>query len=65
MNECKGEVLKNKDLGLAIAVSASPYEKCGRCWHRRADVGLDSNHPELCQRCIDNISGRDEVRQFA
>ena len=65
MSECKEEVLKNKELGLAIAVSASTYEKCGRCWHRRADVGLDSNHPELCQRCIDNISGRDEMRQFA
>jgi isoleucyl-tRNA synthetase len=65
MDKCKAEILRSSDLDLAISVRASEYEKCGRCWHRREEVGSDSEHPELCQRCIDNISGRDEVRHFA
>lgn len=52
------------DYGISIAVAASSHEKCARCWHRRADVGQDTQHPELCLRCVGNISGEDEVRQF-
>ncbi|WED43852.1 isoleucine--tRNA ligase [Legionella cardiaca] len=55
----------NEELGVAIVVHPSEHEKCDRCWHRREDVGADITHPELCQRCVDNISGRDEVRHFA
>ncbi|MFI4919562.1 MAG: isoleucine--tRNA ligase [Legionellales bacterium] len=52
------------EYGISIAVAASTYEKCARCWHRRADVGQDHQHPELCLRCVGTISGVDEVRQF-
>lgn len=52
------------DLGVSIAVNASTYEKCARCWHRRPEVGQDQEHPELCVRCIGNISGNDEARYF-
>lgn len=50
--------------GVSIAVSASPHEKCARCWHRRPDVGQNAQHPELCLRCVGNISGQEEMRQF-
>lgn len=46
-----------------IAASATAAEKCGRCWHRRADVGTHATHPALCGRCIDNIDGSGEARQ--
>lgn len=52
------------EYGVAIEVAASSHEKCVRCWHRRPDVGQDEQHPELCLRCVGNISGQDEVRQF-
>ena len=39
--------------------------KCGRCWHRRADVGVDPSHPEICGRCADNVSGAGEQRRWA
>ncbi|KTD24807.1 isoleucyl-tRNA synthetase [Legionella lansingensis] len=55
----------NDALGVSIAVTPSSYEKCERCWHRRPDIGADVRHPTLCQRCVDNITGHDEVRQFA
>lgn len=53
--------------GLLVSVAALTETKCVRCWHRRVDVGTNQSHPELCNRCIDNISeeGPGEIRQFA
>jgi isoleucyl-tRNA synthetase len=50
---------------LYVAVTRSEFDKCARCWHRRADVGADAAHPEICGRCIGNIEGPGEQRQFA
>jgi isoleucyl-tRNA synthetase len=47
---------------LKLAISASEYEKCARCWHHREDVGKDESHPELCSRCVDNVEGQGESR---
>ncbi|WP_339615905.1 isoleucine--tRNA ligase [uncultured Gilvimarinus sp.] len=51
--------------GLRVAVSKSEQPKCARCWHFRADVGAVAAHPEICQRCADNIDGAGEVRHYA
>ena len=51
--------------GLKIAAWASEHPKCTRCWHHREDVGRDTEHPELCGRCIENVAGAGEVRRFA
>ncbi len=51
--------------GLTIAVNAVSDEKCVRCWHRRPDVGEVAEHPELCVRCVTNIQGDGEQRDFA
>lgn len=50
---------------LAIEVSASTHTKCERCWHYRADVGADAQHPTLCGRCNSNLYGSGEVREYA
>jgi isoleucyl-tRNA synthetase len=39
--------------------------KCVRCWHKRPDVGSHADHPELCGRCVSNISAAGEVRRYA
>jgi isoleucyl-tRNA synthetase len=49
----------------AIAVTPSRYRKCERCWHWRADAGGDPSHPGLCGRCIANLFGAGEPRQYA
>jgi isoleucyl-tRNA synthetase len=51
----------------AVEVSITPLTdpKCGRCWHLRADVGQDKNHPMLCSRCISNLFGHGESRAAA
>ncbi|MDP5070415.1 MAG: isoleucine--tRNA ligase [Congregibacter sp.] len=51
--------------GLRISVSVSQDAKCERCWHRCADVGEHAGHPTLCGRCVTNVDGPGEQRDFA
>ncbi|KHF26107.1 isoleucine--tRNA ligase [Solemya velum gill symbiont] len=51
--------------GLHVTVTPSAATKCDRCWHHSEDVGADSDHPELCGRCVTNVSGEGEERVFA
>ena len=48
-----------------IRVAATGHAKCVRCWHRRADVGADPRHPQLCGRCVVNVEGPGEERHYA
>ncbi len=50
--------------GVWIAVKPTGDPKCVRCWQRRPEVGSDARHPELCARCVSNIEGPGERRQF-
>jgi len=50
---------------LAVTVTPSTHPKCERCWHWRADVGMDARHPGLCGRCVANLSGAGEPRRAA
>ncbi len=51
--------------GVWIDVQPLHHTKCVRCWHLREDVGSHAAHPELCGRCVENVSGTGEVRRFA
>jgi isoleucyl-tRNA synthetase len=51
--------------GLQLSVKKTDAAKCVRCWHRRDDVGEDSAHPELCSRCVTNITTDGEKRIYA
>ncbi len=51
------------DVSLRVIPSAN--QKCGRCWHYRADVGADVKHPALCGRCVSNLYGAGEPRVHA
>ena len=51
--------------GLWVSINHSDDEKCVRCWHQLPSVGQSEDHPELCDRCIDNVDGEGEIRQFA
>lgn len=51
--------------GVFISVKKSEYDKCVRCWHHREDVGQNSEHPELCGRCVENVAGTGEKRVYA
>jgi isoleucyl-tRNA synthetase len=47
-----------------LSASVSSALKCVRCWHRREDVGLHAEHPELCSRCVGNVDGPGEARRW-
>ena len=51
--------------GLKLLVAKTEAAKCDRCWHHREDVGQVEAHPLLCTRCVTNIEGDGEQRQFA
>ncbi|MGA8516510.1 MAG: class I tRNA ligase family protein, partial [Burkholderiaceae bacterium] len=50
---------------LATMTTASKHVKCERCWHYRADVGIDAAHPSICGRCTSNLYGAGEKREIA
>ncbi|MCW7648971.1 isoleucine--tRNA ligase [Serratia bockelmannii] len=51
--------------GLKIAFSTAPGEKCPRCWHYTTDIGLVTEHADICGRCVSNVAGDGEKRNFA
>lgn len=51
--------------GLLLTIEKSAEEKCERCWHYRADVGFNAEHPTICSRCVDNVVGDGEQRHYA
>jgi len=50
---------------MGIQVTPSGHDKCVRCWHHREDVGANGEHPELCGRCVVNVTGDGEPRTYA
>jgi len=63
--QAPNDAFEAEGMMLRVAASPSTEEKCERCWHRRADVGEHAAHPTLCGRCVTNVDGAGEVRQFA
>jgi len=63
--EQAGDASATEVEGLKVKVKPSAHTKCVRCWHHREDVGQHQEHPELCGRCVDNISGEGEIRHYA
>lgn len=51
--------------GLWLTVDAAPGTKCDRCWHMTEDVGQYDGHETLCGRCVINVDGDGEQREFA
>ncbi len=51
--------------GVSLYAHASAHPKCERCWHYRADVGANKDHPTICARCVQNLFGAGEPRRYA
>jgi isoleucyl-tRNA synthetase len=60
----KAEITQSNSNAMAITVKPSTAQKCARCWHHTSDVGSHSEHPDICGRCISNLYGEGEKRQF-
>ncbi len=41
--------------GVAVVVETASGEKCERCWKVLDEVGSNSDHPTVCNRCADAV----------
>lgn len=64
-SDAPSEAMATELEGLAVSVNVSSAQKCSRCWHHREDVGNHAAHPELCDRCVENVEGEGEKRAYA
>jgi isoleucyl-tRNA synthetase len=65
VNPAQTDLAETEVEGLWVKVTPLSYQKCERCWHRLPDVGQHKEHETLCGRCIVNVFGEGEVRDFA
>jgi isoleucyl-tRNA synthetase len=40
-----------------VSAQKSSNQKCQRCWNYWPTVGTNAEHPDLCSRCVEVISG--------
>ncbi len=59
------EKIQLENGSLFLVVAPSKHQKCVRCWHYREDVGSIDEHPEICGRCVENVTGAGEIRRIA
>ncbi len=45
----------------AVTIEPNPSLRCPRCWRHRSDIGADSAHPDLCERCASVIASIEVV----
>jgi isoleucyl-tRNA synthetase len=53
--ELKEECDPSSVSGLLVKVSQAKGSKCERCWNYRPAVGTFTDHPTLCDRCVEAI----------
>jgi len=63
--DCPEDAVQTDMQGVRLKVYVSEHQKCVRCWHQCPDVGNDETHPELCNRCVENVAGTGEQRHYA
>lgn len=51
-----GSLAVDSSLGVSVNVTKADGEKCERCWNYRPTVGVHSEHPTLCDRCVEAVS---------
>ena len=49
---------------IEVTAAKTTAPKCVRCWQHRQDVGQDASHPGLCVRCVENVQGDGERREW-
>ncbi len=53
-----GVILYSEDRGkpVEVTVARAQGQKCERCWNYEVSVGINSNHPTVCDRCVQAVS---------
>jgi len=64
LSKKNGQAVATELQDVWLTVKPTEAVKCERCWHRLPSVGQDPEHPGLCARCILNVEGPGEVREY-
>lgn len=64
VDACKYAYQSKSINGLKITLEKAKGEKCKRCWHYEEDIGQNAEYPDICGRCIMNLTGPGEERKF-
>jgi isoleucyl-tRNA synthetase len=56
------DVISTEIEGLKVKVTKTDHIKCQRCWHHVGNIGFNEDHPNICNRCVQNIEGEGEIR---
>ena len=54
-DEIRDPYLSSEFEGLKVGVSKAQGGKCERCWIYDETVGMNGNHPTICERCLENL----------
>ena len=66
ISEKSSTALESSLDGLCVDIERVEETKCERCWHRSSTVGTNSEHVDICSRCLENITtDKGEVRKYA
>jgi isoleucyl-tRNA synthetase len=49
------KLMRDLNEGFGVEVIKAAGQKCERCWNYRESVGMDKDHPTLCDRCLEAI----------
>ena len=49
-------LVADAELEISVDVTKAEGSKCERCWNYRTAVGSDTQHPTLCDRCLEAIA---------
>ena len=51
----EGHEAFDESLGIMVEVGKAEGQKCERCWNFRSAVGSFTDHPTLCDRCVEAV----------
>lgn len=57
LNVSQLDFLKSDTDARAFKVTKADGQKCERCWHWETSVGEHADHPTLCARCVEAVTG--------
>ncbi len=66
LNKTSGmQTIDIEDERIVAHTVKSNSKKCERCWHYSDTIDDSEKYQDLCERCINNIDGKGEIREFA
>ena len=57
VDQLEGLKFSSESDSLGVGIIDAEGKKCDRCWNYSTSVGQDSDHPTICNRCVEALNG--------